>query len=167
MDTTINCLSGSPLGRPGMIEIANDCCFAVMVMQDSLQRFVDAQARVIDHVRAELRAGRKTGHWMWFVFPQVKGLGHSATAQRYAIADLPEARAYLAHPILGPRLHECAKLVLAVKGQSLSDIFGYPDDLKFRSSMTLFARASADPLFQEALTRLCSGVEDPETLMRL
>jgi uncharacterized protein (DUF1810 family) len=136
-------------------------------MQDSLQRFVDAQARVIDHVRRELRAGQKTSHWMWFVFPQIKGIGHSASAQRFAIADLIEARAYLAHPILGPRLHECTKLVLAVRGRSLSDIFGYPDDLKFRSCMTLFWRASADPLFSDALTKLCDGVEDPETLKRL
>lgn len=136
-------------------------------MKDDLQRFVDAQARAIDHVRQELKAGHKQSHWMWFVFPQVKGLGHSATAQRYAIADLEEARAYLAHPVLGPRLIECTKLVLAIHGKGLNEIFGSPDDLKFRSSMTLFAYASTQPVFREALERLCGGVEDPETIKRL
>lgn len=136
-------------------------------MDRDLQRFVDAQARVIDHVRAELKAGAKTSHWMWFVFPQVKGLGHSETARRYAIADPAEARAYLAHPVLGPRLHECTRLVLGLRGKALAEIFGTPDDLKFRSSMTLFARASDDPLFREALAQFCNGEEDPETVRRL
>ncbi len=136
-------------------------------MKDDLQRFVDAQARVIDHVRRELTAGRKTSHWMWFVFPQIKGLGRSAAAQRYAIADLAEARAYLAHPILGPRLIECTRAVLHLKDKTLIEIFGTPDDLKFRSAMTLFARASDHPVFREALDRFCGGEEDPQTLNRL
>ncbi|GAA0545756.1 uncharacterized protein (DUF1810 family) [Rhizomicrobium palustre] len=136
-------------------------------MNGDLQRFVDAQNRVMAEVRKELTAGRKLSHWMWFVFPQIKGLGHSATAQRYALAGLEEARAFLAHPVLGPRLHECVRLVLAIKARSLAEIFGTPDDLKFRSSMTLFARAADDPLFSEALDRLCNGEEDPETLKRI
>jgi Uncharacterized conserved protein len=136
-------------------------------MNSELQRFVDAQARTIDHVRQELKRGHKESHWMWFIFPQIKGLGHSSTAHRYAVAGLEEARAYLAHPVLGPRLIECVKLVLAVKGRTLGDIFGTPDDLKFRSSMTLFARASADPAFRQALDFFCGGEEDPETLKRL
>jgi len=136
-------------------------------MKDDLQRFVDAQARVIDHVRQELRAGRKVSHWMWFIFPQIKGLGHSATAKRYAIADLEEARAYLAHPILGPRLIECTKLVLHCKDKSLTEIFDTPDDLKFASSMTLFAHASEQTLFREALALFCGGEEDSQTLKRL
>lgn len=136
-------------------------------MKEDLQRFVDAQAKVIDHVRQELKAGRKLTHWMWFIFPQVKGLGHSATAKRYAIADLAEARAYLAHPVLGPRLIECTRAVLAIKGRSLSEIFEIPDDLKFVSSMTLFAHASEQPIFREALERFCGGEEDTQTLKRL
>jgi uncharacterized protein (DUF1810 family) len=140
---------------------------AVDAMKDDLQRFVDAQARVIDHVRQELKAGRKSSHWMWFIFPQIKGLGHTATAKRYAIADLVEARAYLAHPILGPRLIECTKLVLHIKDKALNEIFDTPDDLKFASSMTLFARATADPVFRLALDRFFSGEEDLETLKKL
>jgi len=136
-------------------------------MKDDLQRFVDAQSRVLDHVRQELKAGRKTSHWMWFIFPQIKGLGHSATAKRYAIADLEEARAYLAHPILGPRLIECTRAVLHLKDKPLTEIFGTPDDLKFRSSMTLFAHASDNPAFREALTCFCGGEEDAETVKRL
>lgn len=136
-------------------------------MKDDLQRFVDAQARVIDHVRQELKTGRKASHWMWFIFPQIQGLGHSATAKRYAIADLDEARAYFAHPVLGPRLIECTRAVLHIKDKTLSEIFGTPDDLKFVSSMTLFARASANPIFREALARFSAGMEDPHTVKRL
>lgn len=136
-------------------------------MDDDLQRFVDAQARVIDRVRAELKAGTKQSHWMWFVFPQIKGLGHSETARRYAIGSLEEAKAYLAHPVLGPRLRELTRLVIATKGKSLADIFGTPDDLKFRSSMTLFAHATSEPIFREALEKFCGGAEDPETVTRL
>jgi uncharacterized protein (DUF1810 family) len=136
-------------------------------MHEDLQRFVDAQARVIDRVRAELKAGVKQSHWMWFVFPQIKGLGHSETARRYAIASLAEATAYLAHPVLGPRLRECTRLVLATKGKSITEVFAYPDDLKFCSSMTLFAHATNEPIFRQALEKFYGGVEDLETVTRL
>jgi len=133
-----------------------------------LQRFVDAQAPVIDRVRAELAQGRKRSHWMWFIFPQIAGLGYSPMAQRYAIASLDEAQACLAHPILGPRLENCTQLVLAVAGRSASDIFGWPDDMKFRSSMTLFTRAAPDnPVFADALSKYFDGEADVETLSRL
>lgn len=145
-----------------------------------LQRFVDAQAPVIDHVRAELKAGDKRSHWMWFVFPQIRGLGMSAISVRYAIASVDEARAYLAHPLLGPRLVDCTALVLAVEGRSLHRIFGSPDDRKFQSSMTLFAEAgettdasatsdrSAEAgVFVAALDRYCGGERDPRTLSLL
>ena len=133
-----------------------------------LQRFVDAQAPVIERARAELAQGRKRGHWMWFVFPQIAGLGNSAMAQRYAIRSLDEARAYLAHPVLGPRLEDCTRLALAVEGRTASDIFGWPDDMKFRSSMTLFAQAAPDnPVFAAALGKYFDGEPDQETLKRL
>src|ERR1700761_5048249 len=119
-----------------------------------LQRFVDAQAPVWPQVREELRRGRRASHWMWFVFPQLRGLGHSAMAQRYAIASLEEARAYLAHPVLGARLHECTALVLAAKNRTLAQIFGAPDDMKFCSSMTLFCHAAPqEKLFRDALDK--------------
>ena len=132
-----------------------------------LQRFVDAQAPIIDQVRDELAQGRKRSHWMWFVFPQIAGLGFSAMAQRYAISSLDEAKAYLHHPILGPRLEECIRLVVAVDGRSAHDIFGSPDDMKFRSSMTLFAQAAPDGVFTEALRKYFASEPDPETLRRL
>jgi uncharacterized protein (DUF1810 family) len=133
-----------------------------------LQRFVDAQARVYPSVLDELRAGRKRSHWIWFIFPQVAGLGSSPTAARYAISSLDEARSYLRHDVLGPRLHECTRLVNAVQGRSIGQIFGSPDDLKVRSSMTLFARATQDNSdFVELLTRYYDGEEDPLTLARL
>ena len=133
-----------------------------------LQRFVTAQDPVIDRVRAELRRGRKSSHWMWFVFPQVAGLGASPTAQHYAISGLDEARAYLTHPVLGPRLVECAELAAAVETGSAADVFGFPDDLKLRSSMTLFARADPDsPVFVSVLDRYFAGEADPRTLDRL
>jgi len=109
-----------------------------------LERFLDAQAPVIGQVQSELRAGTKRTHWMWFVFPQIAGLGHSAMAQRYAIASLDEAKAYAAHPVLGARLRDCTALVLAVEGKTVHQIFGSPDDLKFHSCMTLFARAAPE-----------------------
>ena len=122
----------------------------------------------MERVLAELRAGRKTSHWMWFVFPQIQGLGHSPMAQRYAIASRVEAEAYLDHPILGPRLRECTRLVTAVAGRSIEEILGHPDDLKFRSSMTLFAHATADnQIFRDALVKYFGGAEDPRTLERL
>jgi uncharacterized protein (DUF1810 family) len=133
-------------------------------MNADLGRFVSAQSAVYPDALAELKEGRKRSHWMWFVFPQIAGLGSSPTAQRYAIASLEEARAYLAHPVLGPRLEECARAVLAVDGKTAEDIFGYPDDLKLRSSMTLFARAADDPgVFQAVLDRYYDG-PDPRTL---
>ncbi|MGK7871522.1 DUF1810 domain-containing protein [Falsiroseomonas sp. E2-1-a20] len=110
----------------------------------NLDRFVQAQEPVIDQVRRELRAGQKVTHWMWFVFPQHRALGRSSTAKRFGIASLAEAQAYMAHPVLGPRLVECVDLVLAVGGRSANQIFGSPDDLKFRSSMTLFSIALSD-----------------------
>ncbi|MCW2316210.1 uncharacterized protein (DUF1810 family) [Rhodoblastus acidophilus] len=136
-------------------------------MADSfdLQRFVDAQADVFGQVESELRAGRKRSHWMWFVFPQLAGLGFSTMAQCYAIESLDEARAYLAHPVLGPRLRACTTWVCAVEGRSLHDIFGAPDDMKFRSSMTLFDRAAPDEsVFRAALAKFCGGAPDPATL---
>jgi uncharacterized protein (DUF1810 family) len=131
-----------------------------------LQPFATAQAPVFDTVLEELRAGRKRSHWMWFIFPQLRGLGHSATAQFYGIASLDEARAYLADPLLGPRLELCTKTVLESAGSSLRAIFGSPDDMKFRSSMTLFALASpeADSVFRRALDRWCDGQMDERTL---
>jgi uncharacterized protein (DUF1810 family) len=132
-----------------------------------LERFVEAQDGVYDDALAELSAGRKRTHWMWFVFPQIAGLGSSPTAKRYAIGSLDEARAYLAHPVLGPRLRECAQALLGIQGRSAGDILGYPDDLKLRSSMTLFARAADDAaLFQAVLDRYCDG-PDPHTLALL
>ncbi|MDR5857470.1 DUF1810 domain-containing protein [Caballeronia sp. LZ062] len=134
----------------------------------NLQRFVSAQESVIDEVRAELSAGRKRTHWMWFVFPQIAGLGHSPMAQRYAIQSLAEAQAYLAHPVLGARLVELTRTVNGVEGRSIEDIFGYPDHMKFHSSMTLFARAAPDePIFDETLRRHFDGRPDEATLMRL
>jgi uncharacterized protein (DUF1810 family) len=133
-----------------------------------LERFVGAQRDVYDDALAELRAGRKRSHWMWFVFPQIAGLGRTATAQRYALADLAEARAYLAHPVLGPRLTECAQALLSVEGRTADQILGTPDDLKLRSSMTLFAHAADDPaVFRAVLDRYYGGEDDPLTLQRL
>lgn len=130
-----------------------------------LQRFVDAQAAVYPRVLAELRAGRKRSHWMWFIFPQVEGLGHSAMAQRYAIASRSEAVAYLRHEVLGPRLRECTALVNAVQGKSITDILGRPDDLKFRSSMTLFAHVTDDNrAFVDAVRIHFAGAHDPATM---
>ncbi len=133
-----------------------------------LQRFVDAQALVYRRVVAELRQGAKQSHWMWFIFPQVKGLGSSAMANKFAIASRAEAQAYLDHPVLGPRLRECARLVTAVPQRSIEDILAYPDDLKFRSSMTLFAAVAADnKVFAGALDKFYDGKADPATLERL
>lgn len=134
----------------------------------NLQRFIEAQEPVYAQACAELRQGRKTGHWMWFIFPQIRGLGSSETAQSFAIASLDEAKDYLAHPVLGSRLRECAALVLQVDNKSVEQIFGYPDNLKFHSSMTLFAQASEDnQVFMDALKKYFSGALDPQTLARL
>jgi uncharacterized protein (DUF1810 family) len=133
-----------------------------------LQRFVDAQKPVFDQVCAELGQGQKRGHWMWFIFPQLAGLGHSDMAVKYAIASREQAEAYLEHPILGPRLRQCTQLVLNVEGRTIHQILGYPDDLKFRSSMTLFAHATADnQIFQDALHKYFAGEPDPLTLQRI
>lgn len=130
-----------------------------------LQRFVAAQADAYDRVRSELQDGRKASHWMWFVFPQLRGLGHSAMATRYGIASLDEARAYLRHPVLGPRLRECTRLLLRVEGRSIPQILGSPDDLKFRSCMTLFQRAEpGEALFADALRKYFDGAPDARTL---
>ncbi len=124
----------------------------------NLQRFVDAQAPLFDKVRRELTEGRKKSHWMWFFFPQIEGLGYSPTAQKFAISSRMEAEAYLAHEILGPRLRHCAHLVCLVEGRSIDQIFGYPDDLKFHSSMTLFASVASDnQIFQDALRKYFAG----------
>lgn len=134
----------------------------------NLKRFVDAQNRVYHHVVEELRAGRKRTHWMWFVFPQLQGLGRSAMADLYSISGIEEARAYLDHEVLGPRLHECAQLVNQVRGRSIVEIFGAPDDLKLASSMTLFARAADDNEdFVALLAKYYGGGEDRRTVARL
>ncbi|HEY7591960.1 MAG TPA: DUF1810 domain-containing protein [Actinophytocola sp.] len=137
-------------------------------MPDDLARFVTAQDPVYESVVSELRAGRKTSHWMWFIFPQVRGLGHSHMAQHYAIESLAEAQAYLAHPVLGPRLRECADLLLDLPGDSADAVLGPVDALKLRSSMTLFAAAApAEPRFQEVLDKYYAGAPDVETVKRL
>jgi uncharacterized protein (DUF1810 family) len=130
-----------------------------------LRRFLDAQRGCHDGVLAELRAGRKRTHWMWFVFPQVEGLGHSSTARHYAIRSLDEARAYLAHPVLGERLRECAAIVAGIPECSAREIFGSPDDLKLRSSMTLFEHvAGGGTVFSRVLERFYRGERDARTL---
>jgi len=131
----------------------------------NLQRFVDAQEGVVEGACAELRRGRKTGHWMWFIFPQLRGLGASSMAEYYGITSLAEARAYLEDPLLGERLIECSRIVTSIEGRSLREIFGSPDDMKFKSSMTLFARAAAEnSIFIEAINKFCDGSSDPLTL---
>ena len=133
-----------------------------------LQRFVEAQEPVYPRVVSELRAGRKQSHWMWFIFPQIAGLGHSAMAQRYAVSSRAEAVAYLAHPVLRPRLRECTRLVNAVEGKDINTILGAPDDMKFKSSMTLFAKAASDNAdFLAALGKYYDGAFDEATLERL
>ncbi|MEW6437327.1 MAG: DUF1810 domain-containing protein [Pseudomonadota bacterium] len=130
----------------------------------NLSRFVEAQAPVYAQACAELSAGRKTTHWMWFIFPQIVGLGLSPMARFYAIASAAEARAYLADPLLGARLRHCTDLTLQIDGRSAHDIFGSPDDLKFRSSMTLFAAVASPPLvFDRALEKYFAGAGDPRT----
>jgi uncharacterized protein (DUF1810 family) len=135
-----------------------------------LERFVSAQDRGGTYAAAvsELRAGRKTSHWMWFVFPQIGGLGQSAMARTYAISSLAEAREYLAHPVLGPRLVECCEILLSLGGRRAEDVFGSIDTMKLRSSMTLFARAAPDnPIFERVLAGYFDGVADDATDARL
>jgi uncharacterized protein (DUF1810 family) len=133
-----------------------------------LARFVSAQEGIYEQALAELRRGSKTGHWMWFVFPQIAGLGFSAISQRYAIASLDEARAYLAHPVLGPRLRECAQAVADTSGKTAEQILGPIDAIKLRSSMTLFHRADpGEPVFAAILQHYFDGVPDDATERRL
>jgi uncharacterized protein (DUF1810 family) len=133
-----------------------------------VKRFLDAQSSVYDQVCNELREGRKRSHWMWFIFPQIAGLGRSETARFYAINSLDEAVDYLQHPILGPRLLECTRLVTQVTGKTIHEILGSPDDMKFRSSMTLFEQAASEKqVFENALQKYFHGERDPLTLERL
>jgi len=134
----------------------------------NLERFVVAQEPVFNHVLAELRIGTKMSHWMWFIFPQIRGLGRSPISVEFAISSSDEAQAYLQHPVLGPRLKDCTRLLLLVEGRSVLEIFGSPDDLKFRSCMTLFANVSSeDDIFERALQKYFNGVPDKLTLDRL
>jgi uncharacterized protein (DUF1810 family) len=134
----------------------------------NLQRFVDAQIGIYERVCSELRAGRKASHWMWFIFPQFAGLGHSPMAQHYAIRSRAEAEAYAAHPLLGVRLHACTGIVNVIEGRTAHQIFGSPDDLKFHSSVTLFAQCDSEPqVFRDALDRYFNGEPDGLTLAAL
>lgn len=134
----------------------------------NLQRFLSAQQPAIETVFAELRSGRKQSHWMWFIFPQIKGLGHSAMAREFAISSLEEADAYLRHPILGNRLRECSGLVADIEGRTIEQIFGQPDNMKFHSSMTLFSIATEDnTIFKQCLHKYFAGKMDPHTLAQL
>jgi uncharacterized protein (DUF1810 family) len=134
----------------------------------NLQRFVDAQSPVFEEVCLELQEGRKKGHWMWFIFPQIEGLGYSPLARKFAISSRGEAEAYLSHPILGPRLRHCTRLITHLEGRSIDQIFGDPDDLKFHSSMTLFANATSDNrVFKDALHKYFEDELDRLTLERL
>ena len=139
-----------------------------MTTTDPFDRFVRAQAPLYETVKAELRAGCKVTHWMWFIFPQLRGLGVSATAQHYALASLDDARAYHLHPLLGARLRECATLTAAISGRAVRDFFGSPDDVKLGSSMTLFAHAApSEPVFRAVLERFYGGEEDGRTVQLL
>ena len=134
----------------------------------NLQRFIDAQNPIYEQVCSELRQGCKTGHWMWFIFPQIRGLGHSPMASRFAISSLEEARAYLNDPMLGSRLRECTRLINRAEGLTIQQIFGYPDVLKFQSSMTLFAHATSENKdFEDALQKYFTGEYDQLTVERL
>jgi uncharacterized protein (DUF1810 family) len=139
-------------------------------MNDSfdLQRFIDAQKMTYDAACRELAAGRKRSHWMWFIFPQIKGLGHSDMARKYALSSIDEADAYLNHPILGPRLRHCSQLVADIHNSLIEDVFGYPDNMKFHSSMTLFAQAKSthqnDHIFDTCLKKYFGGKQDAATL---
>jgi len=138
------------------------------VQPEVLERFIAAQDGSYPYALAELHAGRKRTHWMWFIFPQFNGLGSSAMSRRYAVTDLAEARAYLAHPVLGPRLRECAEALLQIRGRSAREILGSPDDLKLRSSATLFAQVSAEgSVFHRVLAQYFGGEPDPRTLRLL
>jgi uncharacterized protein (DUF1810 family) len=131
----------------------------------NLERFVRAQSGTFEHACAELRRGYKTGHWMWFIFPQIAGLGFSEMSQRFAISSLAEAAAYLAHPVLGPRLREVSRLVICIDGRTVEQVFGSPDDMKLRSSMTLFAHATKEnEVFLEVIRKYFGGKWDERTV---
>ena len=139
-----------------------------MVDAFNLQRFLDAQAPVYEQAHRELEIGRKQSHWMWFIFPQIAGLGQSPMSIRFALRSLDEAKAYLAHPVLGARLRECTRLALDVEGKTAREIFSSIDEMKFRSSMTVFARAAPDgDLFQRCIDKYFAGASDPATLAKL
>ena len=130
-----------------------------------LERFIKAQEGIYDTALSELQAGRKRSHWMWFIFPQIDGLARSSTAGYFAIKSVDEAKAYLEHPVLGPRLQECTRALLSLNGKSASDVFGYPDDLKFCSSMSLFDHAAPEnKLFEAAIDKYCAEERDQKTL---
>jgi uncharacterized protein (DUF1810 family) len=153
----------APPIMPGSTMVEND-----KNDRHNLQRFVDAQSPVFEEVCSELQEGRKRGHWMWFIFPQIEGLGSSHLARKFAISSREEAEAYLIHPILGPRLRHCTRLVSLIEGRSIDQIFGHPDDLKFHSSMTLFANATSDnQVFRDALHKYFGGEPDRLTVERL
>ena len=133
-----------------------------------LQRFIAAQEGIYSQALAEIKSGQKRSHWMWFIFPQIEGLGFSSMSQRYAIKNIDEAKAYLNHPVLGRRLRECAEAVLGVEGRSVAEIFGSPDDMKLRSCVTLFSTVSnPGSVFHRVLQKYFQGVADPKTLQRL
>ena len=139
-----------------------------MAQEFALQHFVDVQGPVYETVRTELKAGHKRSHWMWFIFPQIAGLGRSETARHYALSGVAEAQAYLAHPLLGGRLEECCQLLMDIEHRTASEIFGYPDDLKLHSSLTLFAQAAPEqPLFDACLAQYFQGQRDRATLKLL
>lgn len=147
-----------------MIEVSN-----ILDHDDpfNLARFITAQEGVYNGVLAELKNGNKRSHWMWYIFPQLEGLGQSSTSKYYAIHSRKEASAYLNHPVLGSRLIECANIVLAIEGRTVSEIFGYPDNLKLRSSMTLFSRVATDSVFVRVLDKYFQGERDVRTLQLL
>lgn len=132
-----------------------------------LNRFISAQDQVYDRVLAELKNGRKRSHWMWYIFPQLDGLAQSTTSKYYAIKNLEEAIAYLNHPVLGARIIECAKTIVAIEGKTVSEMFGYPDDLKLFSSMTLFSEVADDSIFADVLDKYFQGERDDRTLQLL
>jgi uncharacterized protein (DUF1810 family) len=170
MNTRISYKRSKPICKrpPTLTKLCFWLCSSIVAMEadpHNLQRFVDAQHPIYGQVRDELQAGRKETHWMWFIFPQIKGLGSSPTAQKYAIQSIDEAKAYLTHPLLGFRLRECTQLVNGIIARSIEDIFGYPDHLKFHSSMTLFGHASMkEKVFADALTKYFEGEMDRKTL---
>ncbi|MBH8571196.1 DUF1810 domain-containing protein [Microvirga sp. STS02] len=135
-----------------------------MAAKNNLQRFLDAQSSSYQTALSEIRNGRKRSHWMWFIFPQIQGLGLSETARFYAVADAQEAKEYLAHPVLGARLLEICQALLGLPSSNAHDIFGSPDDLKLKSSMTLFATAGSSPVFRQVLDKFYQGAQDEKTL---